>query len=65
MSSRTLAQLALVLIGLIVWGYGARINDDRLTLIGVGCFAAAVVLRLMKNRWSRRDDGPSDPHKPD
>ena len=52
MGKRTLAQLALILMGLIVWGYGARIDDQRLTLIGIAFFAAAFILRLMKPRKS-------------
>jgi len=50
MGTRTLAQLALLLIGLIVWGYGARVGNERLTLIGVAFFAAAFVLRFFKKK---------------
>ena len=50
MGRRTLAQLALVFIGLFVWGYGARIDDSRITMAGLGCFAVAFVLRLLKPR---------------
>ena len=41
MRPRTIAQLALLAIGLIVWGYGARADDNRLRWIGIGCFGAA------------------------
>ena len=54
MPLRTTAQLALLLIGLVVWGYGARVNDQRLTWIGIGFFAAAVILRLLRARIDRR-----------
>jgi hypothetical protein len=47
---RTVFQLALLTIGVIVWGYGSRIDDARLTWIGLGFFAAAFVLRIFK-RW--------------
>ena len=57
MPPRTLIQLALLVIGIIVWGYGARIDEPRLTWIGVAFFAAAVVLRLLRGRIDR---GPSD-----
>jgi hypothetical protein len=50
MGTRTLAQLALLLIGLIVWGYGARVDSERLTLIGIAFFAAAFVLRFFKKK---------------
>jgi hypothetical protein len=53
---RTLAQLALVVIGLIVWGYGQRVDDPRLTWVGIVCFALATVLRFFKRR---NDDAPS------
>jgi len=48
MPRRTVAQLALLTIGVIVWGYGSRIEDNRLTWIGLGFFAAAFVLRVIK-----------------
>ena len=50
MTRRTEIQLALLVIGLIVWGYGSRVDDTRLTWIGLGFFAAATVLRLFKKR---------------
>jgi hypothetical protein len=50
MSPRTIAQVALLVIGLVVWGYAARVDDERLRWIGIGCFAAAFVLRLLKKR---------------
>jgi len=50
MPRRTVAQLALLTIGVIVWGYGSRVDDNRLTWIGIAFFGAAVALRLLKNR---------------
>jgi len=50
MPSRTSGQLALLTVGVVVWGYGQRIDDNRLTWIGLAFFAAAVVLRLFKPR---------------
>jgi hypothetical protein len=47
---RTEIQLALAAVGLVVWGYGARNDDRRLTWIGIGFFAAATVLRFFKKR---------------
>jgi hypothetical protein len=49
-SRRTEIQIALVVIGLIVWGYGARTDQPRLTWIGLACFAAATALRFAKRR---------------
>lgn len=50
MKRRTELQLALLLMGLIVWGYGSRVDDRRLTWIGLGFFAVATILRLFKKR---------------
>ena len=47
---RTQIQLALLVMGLVVWGYGQRTDDSRLTWIGVAFFAAATVLRFFKKR---------------
>jgi hypothetical protein len=45
---RTEIQLALAAIGLVVWGYGARVDDHRLEWIGIAFFAAATALRFFK-----------------
>ena len=50
MRHRTEVQLALLLIGVIVWGYGQRIEDNRLTWIGLAFFAAATALRFLKKK---------------
>lgn len=50
MESRTIAQAALLVIGVIVWGYGTRVDDERLRWIGIACFAVAFLLRLFKKR---------------
>jgi hypothetical protein len=50
MTHRTEIQLACLVIGLVVWGYGQRTNDSRLTWIGIGFFAAATILRFFKKR---------------
>lgn len=50
MARRTEIQIALLVIGLIVWGYGARTDQPRLTWIGLACFALATILRFAKKR---------------
>ena len=52
---RTEIQLALLVVGLVVWGYGQRIDDGRLMVVGIAFFAAATLLRLPK----KRDPPPS------
>jgi hypothetical protein len=49
-SRRTEMQLALLVVGLVVWGYGQRIDDSRLRVVGIVVFAIATALRLLKNR---------------
>jgi hypothetical protein len=41
-------KLGLALIGLITWGYGARIDHNGLQWTGIGFLAAAAVLRFVK-----------------
>lgn len=50
MGKRTEVQIGLLVIGLVVWGYGARTDQPRLTWIGLACFAAATALRFAKKR---------------
>ena len=50
MTRRSEIQLALIVIGLIVWGYGARTDDSRLTFVGMLFLAAAFVLRFFKKK---------------
>lgn len=50
MPRRTPIQLALLAVGLVVWGIGARTDDTRLTVVGLGCFVGAFVLRFFKHR---------------
>jgi uncharacterized membrane protein YccC len=47
---RSLIQLALLVAGLVVWGVGSRIGDERLTWVGIACFAAAFLLRFAKKK---------------
>ena len=60
---RTTTQLALLVIGLIVWGYGQRADDPLLRWVGIGCFAAGTVLRLVKRRHA--EDSSHGPTKSD
>ena len=51
-SRRTEIQIALLLVGIAVWGYGNRADIDVLKYTGVGFFAAATLLRLFKRKDS-------------
>jgi hypothetical protein len=50
MSPITTAKLALAAIGLIVWGYGYRVDDPALRWVGIAFLAAAVLLRFWRPR---------------
>jgi len=56
MTHRTEIQLALLVMGLIVWGYGQRTDDSRLTWIGLAFFVAATILRFFKKRPEQEHD---------
>jgi hypothetical protein len=47
---RTEIQLALATIGLIVWGYGQRTHDRRLTFVGMVVLAAAALFRFFRKK---------------
>ena len=50
MKYRSEIQLTLLFIGLVVWGYGQRIDHEVLRYIGIACFAVATLFRLFKRR---------------
>jgi hypothetical protein len=47
---RTEIQLAVLVVGLAVWGYGQRIDDSRLRVVGIVLFAVATILRFFRKR---------------
>ena len=53
MGFRTYAQLSLFFIGVVVWAYGVRADNERLRWIGIVFFGAATLLRFVKRL--RRD----------
>jgi hypothetical protein len=54
MSGLTQLKLGLALIGLILWGYGARAEVEWLRWVGIGFLAASAVLRFVGPRSRRR-----------
>lgn len=56
MTNLTKLQLGLAIIGLILFGYGARVDEVRLRWIGIGFVALASALRFLKPR--RQPDAP-------
>lgn len=61
MKQRTEIQLVLLAIGVIVWGYGQRVDDPVLRWIGIGFFAVAAGMRFLKRRPSP-DETDEDDH---
>jgi len=62
MKRRTEIQLALLIVGLIVWATGQRTENAPLQYAGIACFAVATLLRFFKKKDSEPDDsGASDP----
>ena len=53
MSRLNQLKLGLALIGLIIWGYGARIDHNGLQWTGIGFLCAAVVLRFVKRQQEK------------
>jgi len=51
----TQLKLAIALVGLIVWGYGQRVEDALLRWIGIAFLAVAVILRFLPRRLRRED----------
>ena len=58
MTRRSEIQLALLVIGLVVWGYGQRVDNALLRYIGIVFFATATLLRFLKRRTE--DQAPRD-----
>lgn len=50
MGRRTEIQLALLVAGIAVWGYGTRADVPWMQFTGIGFFALATLLRFTKRR---------------
>jgi len=48
--SLTSAKVALIAVGILVWAYGARVDDPRMRWIGIGLLVAALLLRFVARR---------------
>ena len=60
MSRKTTFQLAFLIMGLIIWGYGQRVDDATIRLVGIAFFAVAFVLRFFRSSETRRISEESD-----
>ena len=50
---RTTFQLAFLIMGLIIWAYGQRIDDPAVRLVGIAFFAVAFVFRFFRSSDTR------------
>jgi hypothetical protein len=57
---RTTFQLAFLIMGLIIWSYGQRIDDPTVRLVGIAFFAVAFVLRFFRSSNTRPGRDVSD-----
>jgi len=53
----TRIKLLVAAAGVSVWGLGVRLGDDRLRWVGIVLLAAAVLLRLVRDKEIRPADG--------
>ena len=60
---RTTFQFAFVVMGMIVWAYGHRVDDPTVRLVGIAFFAVAFVLRFFRSSDTRR--GRDEPEEED
>jgi hypothetical protein len=48
-------KLGLAIVGLILWGYGVRVEHSGLQWTGIAFLGSAAVLRFVKRRAERPD----------
>jgi hypothetical protein len=65
-SRRTTFQIAFLTMGLVIWGYGQRVDDPTVRLVGIAFFAVAFVLRFFRSSETRiqhdeQDEGEEAP----
>lgn len=54
MKQTDLAKLAFAAIGVLIWGYGERIDDPVLRWFGIGVIVIAVLIRFLPGARGRR-----------
>ena len=50
------ARIALLVMALIVWGYGVRVDDPQLRIIGIALLALSLVLRFFRRRGADSEE---------
>lgn len=52
------ARAVLAIAGVIVWGYGYRVDDANVRLAAIGILAVSLLLRFVPKRWLGDDQTP-------
>ncbi len=55
-----LARTLLAAIGVVVWGYGYRVDDPQIRLAAIGILAVALLLRFIPKRLLGFEDEKQD-----
>jgi hypothetical protein len=50
-----LARTVLAAMGVVVWGYGYRVDDPTVRLAGIALLAISLLLRFLPARWLGND----------
>ena len=50
----TQVRMAIAAVGVLIWGYGVRVDDATLRLVGMGFLLACLLLRFVPRRWRER-----------
>lgn len=58
--TRQLIMLRIILgaIGVAVWGYGYRIDEPNIRLVGMGILVLVLLMRWIPKRWLGDGDRP-------
>ena len=54
MSRKTTFQAAFFIMAIVIWGYGHRVDDPTIRLVGIAFFAVAFVLRFFRSSETRQ-----------
>ena len=60
MTRLILARTVLAAIGVVVWGYGYRVDAPNVRLAGIAILAVSLMLRWVPARWVGEDERKPD-----
>ena len=56
MPRATIVQLALIAVGLLIWGYGYRADDSNIRLGGMAILVVVLLMRWIPKSWLGGDE---------